>query len=135
MRPAGVTESALGSAAAPPDMDDVCRCLHLQLDRAGLHRADLLDLAGTIAPMAHTLHSMTGHYLTEYPRCREVLLADAAATFLVDAVDTTLLRGFTTPRVELQASMRHAIHTIRHIDLLLNRIRSLPVDEMLTRDR
>ncbi len=100
-----------------------------------MHRADLLDLAGTIAPMAHTFNSMAGHYLMEYPRCREVLLADAAATFLVDAIDTTLLRGFTTPRVELQASVRHAIHTIRHIDLLLNRIRSLPVDEMLTRDQ
>jgi hypothetical protein len=84
-------------------MDDVCRFLHLQLDRAGIHRADLLDLVGTIAPMAHTLNSMTGHYLTEYPRCREALLADAASTFLVDAVGAVLLRGFTTPA----SSYRH----------------------------
>ncbi len=133
MRPSGITETAVGFAASRADMDDVCRFLHLQLDRAGIHRADLLDLVGTIAPMAHTLNSMTGHYLTEYPRCREALLADAASTFLVDAVGAVLLRGFTTPRVELQASVRHAIHTMGHIDLLLNRIRSLPIDEMLMR--
>jgi len=135
MRPSGVTETAVGFAASRADMDDVCRCLQLQLDRAGIHRVDLLDLVGTMAPMADTLNSMTGHYVTEYPRCREVLLADAAATFLVDAIDAVLLRGFATPRIELQASVRHAIHTIRHIDLFLNRVRSLPVDEMFTRDQ
>jgi len=135
MRPAGVTVTALSSAASPPDMDDVCRCLQLQLDHAGLHRADLLDLVGTIAPMADVLSSMTKHFISEYPPCREVLLADAAAIFLVDSIDAVLLRGLTTPRVELQASVRHAIHTMGHIDRLLNRIRSLPIDEILTREQ